>query len=40
MQELKGQAPDFDERLTMNEIWKAGEGRLAHEALSVDSNPN
>ncbi|CAK9060641.1 Pentatricopeptide repeat-containing protein At2g31400 [Durusdinium trenchii] len=26
MQELKGQAPDFDERLTMNEIWKAGEG--------------
>jgi len=26
-QELKDkQAPDFDERLTMNEIWKAGEG--------------
>jgi len=26
-QELKDKpAPDFDERLTMNEIWKAGEG--------------
>ena len=29
-EELKDKsAPDFDERLTMNEIWKAGEGILA-----------
>ena len=31
-QELKDKpAPDFDERLTMNEIWKAGEGARANE---------